>query len=234
MFTYETMINPKIAVRGRAGHDRVKELVALDDHTVKATLREPFAPYLVVWQKTSIIPAHLLADVADMNTAPFNTQPVGTGPFKFKARVAGDRIDYEANPDYHGEGPRLKTLVQKYVPDQQVLFAQFQTGQVSILDLQGLPPELLPRAKQVPNKVVTPVSTNFVEFIYFNCGKPQFSDKRVRQALYLAMDKKSLIEKLYFGVPQRTLSYLPPDHWAYNGALKDPGYDPAKAGANTR
>ncbi len=231
VFTYEAVMNPKNAVRGRAGHDRVKAFVALDDHTVKATLVEPFAPYLVVWQKTSIIPRHLLADVPDMNTAAFNTEPVGTGPFKFKARAAGDHIEFEGNPNYHGEGPHLKTLIQKYVPDQQVLYAQFQTGQVSILDLQGLPPELLPRARQLPNKIVAPVSTNFVEFIYFNCGKPQFSDKRVRQALYLAMDKKSLIDKLYFGVPPRTLSYLPPDHWAYNGALKDPGHDAAKAAA---
>lgn len=231
VFTYQTMVNPKIAVRGRAGHDRVKAFVATDDHTVQATLNEPFAPYLVVWQKTSIIPQHLLADIPDMNTAAFNTQPVGTGPFKFRTRVAGDRIEFDGNPDYHGDGPHLKTLIQKYVPDQQVLYAQFQTGQVSILDLQGLPPELLPRARQLPNKVVTPVSTNFVEFIYFNCGKPQFADKRVRQALYLAMDKKSLIDKLYFGVPSRTLSYLPPDHWAYNSALKDPGYDPVKAAA---
>ncbi len=231
VFTYETMINPKIAVRGRAGHDRVKTFVALDDHTIKATLGEPFAPYLVVWQKTSVIPQHLLAAIPDMNTAAFNTQPVGTGPFRFKERVAGDHIEFEGNPDYHGDGPHLKTLIQKYVPDQQVLFAQFQTGQVSILDLQGLPPELLPRARQLPNKIVEPVPTAFVEFIYFNCGKPQFSDKRVRQALYLAMDKKSLIEKLYFGIPPRTLSYLSPSHWAYNAALKDPGYDPAKAAA---
>ena len=231
VFTYETMINPKIAVRGRAGHDRVKTFVALDDHTIKATLGEPFAPYLVVWQKTSVIPQHLLAAIPDMNTAAFNTQPVGTGPFRFKERVAGDHIEFEGYPDYHGDGPHLKTLIQKYVPDQQVLFAQFQTGQVSILDLQGLPPELLPRARQLPNKTVEPVPTAFVEFIYFNCGKPQFSDKRVRQALYLAMDKKSLIEKLYFGIPPRTLSYLSPSHWAYNAALKDPGYDPAKAAA---
>ena len=231
VFTYQTMINPKIAVRGRAGHDRVKEFVAIDDLTVKATLGEPFAPYLVVWQKTSIIPAHLLADVPDMNTAAFNTQPVGTGPFRFKARVAGDHIEFEGYPDYHGEGPHLSTLVQKYVPDQQVLYAQFQTGQVGVLDLQGLPPELLPRARQLPNKTMANTSTSFVEFIYFNCGKPQFSDKRVRKALYLAMDKRTLIDKLYYGVPVRTLSYLPADHWAYNAALTDPGHDPAKAAA---
>ncbi len=126
--------------------------MAVDDHTIKATLGEPFAPYLVSWQKTSIVPKHLLADIPDINTAPFNTQPVGTGPFKFKKRVAGDHIEFERNPNYHGDGPHLSTLVQKYVPDQQTLYAQFQTGQVEIYDLQGIPP-LLPRAKQLPNKI---------------------------------------------------------------------------------
>jgi peptide/nickel transport system substrate-binding protein len=71
----------------------------------------------------------------------------------------------------------------------------------------------------------------FVEFIYFNCGKPQFSDKRVRKALYMAIDRKGWIEAVNYGVPLPTLSYLPPNHWAYNKKLVDPGYDPAKAKA---
>ena len=56
----------------------------MDDHTVKIKLKDAFAPYMVSWQKTSIIPKHILADVPDINTASFNTAPVGTGPFKFK------------------------------------------------------------------------------------------------------------------------------------------------------
>lgn len=231
LFTYQTIMNPAVAVRSRAGHDQVAEISAPDDHTVKIKLKQPFVPYLVTWQKTSIIPEHLLKGEADLNTAAFNTNPVGTGPFRFKNRVAGDYIEYEANPDYHGDGPHIQTYIQKFVPDQQALFAQFQTGQVNIIDLQGIPPELFGRAKALPGKEVFPSPSTFVEFVYFNCGKPQFADKRVRQALYLAMDKQAIIDQIYAGVPVRSLSYLPPDHWAYNKDLQDPGFDTAKAAA---
>ncbi len=76
----------------------------MDGHTIRTKLKEPFAPYMVSWQKTSIIPKHVLSSVGDINTAPFNTAPVGTGPFApifayqlvvgVHDRVAG----YEPNP----------------------------------------------------------------------------------------------------------------------------------------
>ena len=81
---------------------------ATDDHTVKIVLKDDFAPALVSWQKTSIIPKHVLEKEADINLAPFNSAPIGTGPFVFKTRVAGDRIEFEANPKYHGG--ELRTL----------------------------------------------------------------------------------------------------------------------------
>ena len=231
VFTYQTMINPKNAVRGRTGHDRVKDFVALDDHTIKATLAEPFAPYLVVWQKTSIVPQHLLADVPDMNTAAFNTQPVGTGPFKFKTRVGGRPHRVRGLSGL----PRRRAAPQHADPE---ICARPAGALRPVPDRAGADPRPAgPAARTAAARAATAeqdhaaMSTSFVEFIYFNCGKPQFSDKRVRKALYMAMDRKTLIDKLYYGVPKRTLSYLPPDHWAYNSALKDPGYDPAKAAA---
>ena len=232
LFTLQTLMDPKVAVRSRNGHDHVDKFEAPDDHTVRITLKDDFAPYMVSWQKTSVIPKHILERAADINTAPFNTAPVGTGPFVFKNRVAGDHIEFAANPRYHGGAPKLASLIQKYVPDQQTLYAQFQTGAVDIYDvIQGIPPLLYSRAKALSGSRVAVSPTPFVEFIYFNCGKPQFADKRVRQALYMAVDRKSWIDAVYYGVPAPTLSYLPPGHWAYNKALKDPGYDPRKAAA---
>lgn len=232
LFTLETLMNPKVAVRSRNGHDHVEKFEAPDDHTVRITLKDDFAPYMVSWQKTSVIPKHILEKEADINTAAFNTAPVGTGPFVFKNRVAGDHIEFAANPKYHGGAPKLATLIQKYVPDQQTLYAQFQTGAVDIYDvIQGIPPLLYSRAKALPGSRVALTAQPFVEFIYFNCGKPQFADKRVRRALYMAVDRKSWIEAVYYGLPAPTLSYLPPGHWAYNKALKDPGFDPQKAAA---
>ena len=230
-FTLDVIMNPKVAVRSRQGHEHVEHYAVKDPHTIEIKLKDSFAPYLVSWQKTSVIPKHILASVPDINTAPFNTNPVGTGPFKFKERVAGSYISFEPNPKYHGGAPKLTSLIQKYVPDQQTLFAQFQTGEVDVYDIQGIPPLLYQRAKAIPGAKAVLNPNPFVEFIYFNCGKPQFEDKRVRKALYMAVDRKGWIDAVYYGVPVPTLSYLPPNHWAYNKALVDPGYDPKKAAA---
>lgn len=231
VFTLDVLMNPKVAVRSREGHENVDHYAAKDAHTVEIKLKDSFSPYLVSWQKTSVIPKHILASVADINTAPFNISPIGTGPFKFKSRVAGSYIEYEPNAKYHGGAPKLTSLVQKYVPDQQTLYAQFQTGEVDIYDNQGIPPLLYGRAKALPGSKIALSPNPFVEFIYFNCGKPQFKDKRVRKALYMAVDRKGWIDAVYYGLPTPTLSFLPPSHWAYNTALVDPGYDAKKAAA---
>ncbi|MDA8251152.1 MAG: peptide ABC transporter substrate-binding protein [Rhodospirillales bacterium] len=230
-FTLDTIMNPKVTVRSRNGHEHVEKFETPDDHTIRIQLKDNFAPYMVSWQKTSIIPKHILDSVADINTAPFNTSPIGTGPFRFKERVAGSYISFEPNASYHLGAPKLRSLVQKYVPDQQTLYAQFQTGEVDIYDLQGIPPLLYSRAQKLPGSHILLSPSPFVEFIYFNCGKPQFKDKAVRKAIYMAIDKKGWIDAVYYGVPQPTLSYLPPNHWAYNKTLKDPGYNPAQAAA---
>ncbi len=229
IFTLQVLMDPKVAVRSRNGHDHVASYQAADDHTLKIRLKDVFVPYLVSWQKTSVIPEHILGSAADINTAPFNTNPVGTGPFVFRERVAGDHIGFTPNPRYHGTKSTLAGLIQKVVPDQQTLYTQFRTGEVSIYDLQGIPPQLHQQAAKLPEVAVAVTPTPFVEFVYFNCGKPMFADKRVRQALYLAMDRKSWIDVIYYGLPIPTLSWLSPTHWAYNHDLKDPGYDPARA-----
>jgi peptide/nickel transport system substrate-binding protein len=230
-FTLDVIMNPKVTVRSREGHEHVDRYTVKDPQTIEIKLKDSFAPYLVSWQKTSAVPKHILSTVPDINTAPFNTNPIGTGPFRFKERVAGSYIAFEPNPKYHGGAPKLTSLVQKYVPDQQTLFAQFQTGEVDVYDVQGIPPLLYQRAKALPGSKILLNPNPFVEFIYFNCGQPQFQDKRVRKALYMAVDRKGWIDAVYYGTPVPTLSYLPPNHWAYNKALVDPGYDPQKAAA---
>ena len=111
VFTLDTLMNPKVTVRSRNGQEHVEHYEASDDYTVTIKLKESFAPYMVSWQKTSIIPKHILSAVADINTAPFNTSPIGTGPFKFKNRVAGAYIEFEPNAKYHAGPPKLTSLI---------------------------------------------------------------------------------------------------------------------------
>jgi peptide/nickel transport system substrate-binding protein len=223
-------MNPSVVVRTQAGHDRVASFSAKDANTVVAKLKEPFGPYLLAWQTMSPIPEHIFSKESDINTSKYNTEPVGSGPFKLVERRAGDSIRFEAFKDYFGPGPYLDKYVYQYVPDLVVLYTRWKTGEINVIGHQGIPADRAEEAKSLPGLKTYPTSSLYVEFIYFNLGKDMFKDKRVRQALYLGMDKESWISKVYFGVHRRTLSYLPPDHWAYNTNLKDPGYDPKKAG----
>ncbi len=228
-FTYQTIINPKVAVRSRSGFDLVKEFKKVDDYNVEIVLSQPYVPYVWSWQNMHIVPEHILSKVPDINTAPYNTHPIGTGPFLFHNRVAGSHIEFKKNPKYHGHVSKLETFILKYVPDQTVLYTQFKTGEIDIIGLHGVPPERYAEAKALPDRDILPTALPFVEFIYFNCGKPQFTDPRVRKALYMAVDKEKWIKDVYYGIPPRTLSYLHTDHWAYNSKLKDPGYNPGEA-----
>jgi peptide/nickel transport system substrate-binding protein len=230
-FTYQTIINPKVAIRSRSGFDLISQFKIIDDYNVEIHLSKPFVPFAWAWQKMHIVPAHILSKEADLNTAPFNTQPIGTGPYKLVKRVAGSHMVYTRNMDYHRGAPAIETVIHKFVPDQTVAYTQFKTGEIDVFGLHGVPPVRFEEARKLPGKDALETPAPWVEFIYFNCGKPQFQEKVVRQALYYAVDKEKWIKDIYYGLPPRTLSYLHPNHWAYSQNLKDPGYNPEKAAA---
>jgi len=230
-FTYQTIINPKLAIRSRSGFDLISQFKIIDDYHVEIHLSKPFVPFAWAWQKMHIVPAHILSKEADINTAPFNTQPIGTGPYKLVKRVAGSHMVYKRNMDYHRGAPAIETVIHKFVPDQTVAYTQFKTGEIDVFGLHGVPPVRFEEARKLPGKDALETPAPWVEFIYFNCGKPQFKEKVVRQALYYAVDKEKWIKDIYYGLPPRTLSYLHPNHWAYNQNIQDPGYNPEKAAA---
>ncbi|MDP9364454.1 MAG: peptide ABC transporter substrate-binding protein, partial [Chloroflexota bacterium] len=232
-FTWETVMNPAAAVRSRTGHDNVSAVETPDEYTVVMRLKAPFAPFRSVWTSgvTSVIPAHVLAG-QDINTAPFNTQsPIGTGPFKFVEHVAGSNLTVERNPEYHGGAPSLERIFVKLVPEVPVLFTQFRTGEVQVVDYQGIQADRFEEAEGLEDRVVVRKPSNFVEFIYFNNSLPQFQDKRVKQAIYHASDAQTIIDEIYYGLENPTLTYLPPTHWAYNPEVRTYPYDLERANA---
>ena len=230
-FTYKTIVNPNVAIRSRSGFDLISDFKIVNDHNVEITLSKPFVPFAWAWQKMHVVPAHILSKVPDINTAAYNSNPIGTGPYKLVKRVAGSHMEYKRNPNYHRGAPAIESVIHKFVPDQTVLYTQFKTGEVDVLGLHGVPPDRFAESRKLPGRDALETPAPWVEFIYFNCGKPQFKEKAVRQALYFAIDKEKWIKDIQYGLPKRTLSYLHPTHWAYNANLKDPGYDPKKAAA---
>ncbi|HMG51074.1 MAG TPA: peptide ABC transporter substrate-binding protein [Inquilinus sp.] len=228
-FTIDLINNPKFRAARRAGHELVKDLTVVSPTELTWRMEKAYAPYPAILSWTYLVPKHLLEKEADPNVSSFATQPVGTGPFKWVERVPGDHISLAAHEAYHGDGPYLERLIVKYIPDLTVLYTQFTTGDIDYIGLQGITADHYEEAKGLADRDVLPVPQPFIENIAFNLGLPVFQDPAVREALYYGMDKQTIIESIYYGLPPTTESFLPNESWAHNPDLPKQSYDPDKA-----
>jgi peptide/nickel transport system substrate-binding protein len=228
-FTHTLIVNPDIPSPIKLGHDKVTAAELVDDFTLKVTLSEPFAPFLIVWADTYIVPQHIL-EGQDILTTDFNaTAPVGSGPFTFGSRTPGEAIELNANPNYHGPGPYLDKVIVKYLQNTDVLYTQFKTGEVDYTGIQGITAAHYEEALTLEDRVINRAPTAFVEFIYPNFGNPIFQDKAVREAMYLAMDKANIISAVYLDIHTPSETYLAETSWAKNPNLPLHEYNPDRA-----
>jgi len=218
-FTLELITNPKFRAWRTAGHSLVHDIQVVSPTEITWRMKEPFAPYLSFLAETFIVPKHILEKEADPNTATFNQAPIGTGAFKWGKRVAGDHIELIANPTYVGEGPFVERLVFKYIPDMTVLYTQFKSGAVDLVDQAYITAEHYEDGRKLPGKKVTLEHSPSIESIYLNLGRPQFKDPAVREALYTAIDRKAIIDTIYYGVGAPTETFMPQSSFYYNPNL---------------
>ncbi|MGY4495400.1 peptide ABC transporter substrate-binding protein [Pseudomonas sp. TE3610] len=230
-FTLQLLVDPAFRSWRRTGHELVRDLTVVSPTELTWRMDKPFAPYAAILCDTFIVPEHLLGPVADKNNAPFNNAPIGTGPFKWERRVAGDFIELSANKQYFGPGPYLEKMIFKYVPDMTVMYTQFSTGDIDVVGLQGISLEHYGESKKLPGKTVVSFDDSTVESFSFNLAKPQFKELAVREALYLAVDKATILDALYYGLPSPTETYVPLQSYYHNPNLPKHEYNVAKANA---
>jgi len=229
-FTLDLLNDPSFRARSRVGHQLVRDIRVTAADEITWRMEAPSAPYLSILSLTFIVPRHAFAGV-DPNTAPFNSAPIGTGPFRWGSRQPGDHVTLLASPAYHGRGPFLERVVFKYIPDLTVLYTQFRTGQVDHTSIQGISPPFVREARTLRGRVIHVNQQASVEHIAPNLGSGPLADKAVRQALYMAMNKRALIDAIYYGLPTPAESFLPRQSWAFNPNLPEHRHDVAGANA---
>ena len=233
VFSTQAVINPRNNEVGRDGWNLIAKIDEPDKYTVVYHLKEPFASFLPNFFGTAganpcLLPKHILGNLPDINTAPYNSLPVGIGPFRYVSWKRSDSIQLEPNPYYFRGKPKLEKIIFKIIPDRNTLVTQLQTGEVDLWPEAGQ--GYLQRLKSIPGLTVINQPSYFYAHLDFNLARPLLGDVRVRRALRYATDRSTIIEKAFHGLGIRQESMISPANPAYRPFPEIP-YDPAKANA---
>lgn len=208
----------------------IKQVVKVDDKTVRFELSRPEAPFLtnLAMDFASILSAEY-ADTLRAKGTPGNIdfEPVGTGPFVFQRYDKDQAIRYKANPNYYRGKAAIETLIFAITPDASVRFQKLKTGECHFVAQPS--PADVPGMKQDPRIQVLEKPGLNVGYLAMNTSKAPFDNVLVRQAVNHALNRKAYLEAIYLGNAVQATNPMPPTIWSYNKSLKEYGYDPAKA-----
>lgn len=227
---------------GRPYFGHLEKVEAIDKYTVRFTTKEP-DPVLdqrLTTYGSFIVSKKSWVDAVKGNTSDpkwlvealkvVNRKPVGTGPLKFVEWKEGDFQKFAANDDWYGGKPNFKTVTFRQVPELASRIAGLVSGETDLI--VNVPPDQLPvfnRYKELQTKGMVLANTNL---LVVNANHPLLKDKRVRQALSLAIDRPALVKALWAGQAEIPNGHQMADFGElYNPNRKPPQFDPEKAKA---
>ena len=229
LFSYRVIVDPRNNVATRVGYEEVQTIRAADAYTVVVRLRRRFSPFLQYFFGPqgvgAIMPAHLLAGSGDLNHAAYNQQPIGSGPFRIVRWRRGDSITFAANPLYWRGRPQIERMTYHIVADPNTRLEELRSGDAdAYFDVD---PQLLPQAQTIPGirLALTPVADLHV--LRFNLRDPELRDGRVRRAIAMAIDRKTLLTAATHGSGVLIDADQPSNGWAYDAGLRSVPYDPS-------
>jgi peptide/nickel transport system substrate-binding protein len=237
MYTFQYVMDPKVTFLFKdARFDWLAKVEKVNDRTVRIISKDVNATGLTRLTSTPpILPAHIHSKLEDKST--FGRKPIGTGSYKV-ASFDSNSIVIEKNPDYNWGGTEPAGKIGKFevttIPDAQTQIAKLMVDELDLvfhLDFeQAKSLEANPKVK-----VTASPSISF-SYIYFDVadrsGIHVFKDKRVREALEMAIDRQAmrkafLPKEFYEKPPMEALCH--PWHIGCVSSEKNPQYDPAAA-----
>ncbi|HEV8441070.1 MAG TPA: ABC transporter substrate-binding protein [Methylomirabilota bacterium] len=193
-------------------HERVKAVEIVDPYRVRFVLHSPWPDFMVFYASPAtgaawIVPRKHIEKVGEEG---FKRQPVGLGPYRFVRSNPGVELVLEANEQYWRKKPTIKRVVIKGVPDRTTRLAMLKTGEADIGYLMvGVEAATIKADPKLRLAKVIPPATWYVEFPEQWNPKSPWSDRRVRLAANLAIDKQALNEAERLGFSRLTGSIIP-------------------------
>ena len=241
-FTWRVVMNPHNNVVVTDGYRDIGSINCSDSHVVVIHMKRVYAPYLQqLWSvngNAPILPEHLLARYNDakgsFNTNPYNSLPIGSGPFKVVAWERGQEVRLVANPNFYLGRPKLDEVVFKVLPDEDTAAQELQTHEIDLLAGSARTWPLDAAVAAEPrNGVVAKTGDSFAfARLDFNLTRPIVGDRNVRIALAYATDRAAIVKKLLHGLGVLAETDQHPRlSWAHTNDVTHYRYDPQHARA---
>ena len=215
---------------------------APDEHTAVLTIKTPSSSLLAALALTALTiasPEALEQYDADSGKVdaegifrPSGTyateHPVGTGPYKFKEWIRGERLVMERNEDYWGdfEG-NVDELIFQPIPDPAARLQALQAGEIQGFDL--VDPQDYETIQGDENLQLLNRPAFNVGYVGFNQAKKPLDDIAVRQAIAHAIDRQEVVDAFYAGQGVVAKEFMPPEVKGYADDVTEYEYDPDKA-----
>lgn len=202
----------------------------VDDYTVRFELTAPLAPFLAdMAMDFASIQSKEYADALLKQGHPelIDQEPIGTGPFEFLAYQKDSTIRYRAFKEFWGTVAKIDMLVFSINKDPAVRLAKLRANECQLMAYPNLAD--LPAIRADANLQVLEQPGLNIGYLAFNNQKKPFTDRRVRIAINMAIDKKAILDAVYQGAGQPAKNLIPPTMWSYNDAIQDFKYDPDAA-----
>lgn len=214
----------------------IASVTALDEHTVEFKLKEPFSPFmsLFVVDNMPMVPKHIY-EGTDFRANPANQTPIGTGPFKFKEWKKGSHIVLARNTDYWKKGrPYLDEIVFRVIPDAASRAVAFEKGDVQLLRGGDVDNVDVKRLRALPDVEMTTKGWEMyapLAFMSMNQRKPPFDNVKVRRAVMHAINRKFIVDNIFFGMGKVATSPIASTTLFHEKNLPQYAYDLKKARA---
>ncbi len=210
--------------------DSVQSIRKLGEYSVEIRLNSPDASFL--WHLATHYAPILSAEYAQRlakedKKERLDREPVGTGPYLLNEYRNGQYIRLTRNDDYWRGLPRMQQVVVDLGSGGTGRLSKLLTGECDVLAYPAA--SQLTILRNDPRLRLSLRPGMNVAYLAFNVRKPPLDDRRVREAIALAINNDRLMQSIYYGTAETAASILPRASWAYDNESQITEYNPQKA-----
>ncbi|HEV8309826.1 MAG TPA: ABC transporter substrate-binding protein [Methylomirabilota bacterium] len=225
-FTIDRVLDPAAKSPTISYIRTIQRVDVADDYTVQivTSVPDPLVPTRMSRYPAYIVPPDYVAKVG---VEEFGRKPVGTGPYKLASFVKDEQITLVANDEYWRGAPAIKRVVWRPIPEATARLAALLAGEVHIVE--NLPVDQVAVVERSGAAEVERVrSGGLVIYLGVKASVAPLDKPKVRQAISLAIDRRSIVESILRGYASLTGTQVGPFDFGYV-KVDPPPFDPARA-----